>query len=203
MKIILQIELPLQSNTTTITSMNNEHKVVCANAHGFIVYFTDTEKHWFYHYSPQSLSKYARRQLTGKYRQIKKYPKREPVEFSPYQNRLYNDAVYGLRSYSLFQIRSMSWFEKKMIIETHQVAKKHLDVYKKKIICKEVDGFFASWLPFKNPIRQIFEKANGHSDIDLFSDFNLEELNFTNWDIANILIRAGILPATFFLKTAA
>lgn len=183
--------------------MNNEHKVVCADAHGFIVYYTDTEKHWAHYYSPNTLSKYASQQLTGKIRKIKKYPRGEPIEFSRYQSRLYNDAVYGLGSYSRYQIRRMSWFERKMINDTHQAAKKYLDKYKKKVICREVDSFFASWLPIKNPIRRIFEQMNGHSDVDLFSDFNLEELNFTNRDIANILMEAGILPSNFFLVTAA
>lgn len=119
----------------------------------------------------------------------------ERNKLSRKQKLLYNEAMYGLKTYSPKQLYNLSEKEKKQIHQRHVSAQYHLNIWKQEMIIGYSD--------------YILKKTNVHSKIiNLFKtnsepipkwncSMTFNEMNVTRSMIIKRLIQAEVLPENF------
>lgn len=182
--------------------MHNENKVVTASADGFTVYFIDSRKHFHYEYHLPMLPHLQKLQLFGDSYRGKNYQQFEQDVFNAYQNRLYKNAVYGLASYDLPQLRQMNLREKLAIKRIHRLTQQVLNQWKQEIVSKLVDEFLLSVFHKSRWVKDMVASTTEYTNVKETNCFDFSELNISKADIALKLMEQNILPANFFCKAA-
>jgi hypothetical protein len=182
--------------------MINEHKVVTAESNGFTVFYTDSQKHYHYEYDQPLLPYLKKLQLFGDNYKGKKYQQFEADTFTPYQSRLYKDAVYGLNSYSIKQLQAMTTREKQEILRIHRLAQRVINKWKWQIVTGLVDSFMTKTFPRSNILHELVEATKGIMSTREVNTMSFAQLNLTKTDVANKLLQEGILPGNFFKAAA-
>ena len=175
--------------------MFNRNKVVTAGPEGFTVYYIDTQKHFNYEYHQPLLAHLQKLQLFKDSYKDKCY---EQDKFSSYQNRLYKNAVYGLNSYTIDQLKKMDIREKLEIKKKHRLAQYILNQWKHEIICKLVDDFLSAVFFRSKWVRELVQYSDDIRSWKEINRFEFADLNLTKVDIALKLIEQKILPFNFF-----
>ena len=168
------------------------NKVISANAKGITIYPGNKKKHHWISYPENSPLK--KMQVVGELYKHKRY---QPMELSPVQHRLLNEALYGLSQYSPEQLATISLVQKARIAELHQKAQQLLFQWKIDIVNEKVDRILLALLPKSRLVRAItgmsFEDVPGNGKA-----FTLGELGITKDMVAEKLVAAGILPQDFY-----
>jgi hypothetical protein len=184
----------------------NTHKVITAGPDSFTVYYTDTQKSYRHNYDRPLLPYLKKLRLFPDNFQGKSYQEYEMDEFTALQNRIYKDAVYGLNSYSIHQLRSLTTQEKMQIQELHAKAQVVINRYKQEKLNKIVDDFLIKTLPAMFPrnkqLKQLFKKGKGRTCAEVNNTMSFGELSISRKELASKLVEKGILPQTFFQKAA-
>lgn len=178
--------------------MYNRNKTVTAGPDGFTVYYLDEKKHCSYPYHQPLLPHLQKLQWYGDTYKGKHYQQFEQDEFSPYQNRLYKNAVYGLGSYSFEELKKMSLSTKLAIKQTNKLAQQVLNQWKQEIVSKLVDDFLSSVFKKSKGIRNLITYTRNYFNPREVNHFQFAELNIRKVDIALKLIEQKILPDNFF-----
>ncbi|HEY4062276.1 MAG TPA: hypothetical protein VGM30_10270 [Puia sp.] len=188
--------------------MANPNKTSHCNEKSVTVYYTDSKHHFTLPYESNQIQDL---QLHGNSFEGKSYQDRTPSlvfesdVFSPYQNRLYKDALHGLSMYTDKEIATMSFKDKLKIENLHKRAQRVLNEWKQSIVSKEVDDLLLSLFHKSTFLKKsIIERTKNYTNNALTNYQSFAELGISRIDIAKKLIEQGILPRVFFnLKTAA
>ena len=173
--------------------MHNPNKTVSANSKGIVVSFGDVNKHRFIKYESTAVQQI---QLYG----TVKYQKIEHPGFTPIQEQLYAEALYGLNFYTAQELKVMPAEKKRSVIVLYTRVQKLLNRWKQEIICKQVDSLLLAMFP-NSPIVK-FLSENEYYDKDLECPMSLRDLGITSETvIAERLVQAKLLPYNFFKLT--
>ena len=185
--------------------MANPNKTSHCDEKNITVYYTDTKHRYTLPYEPANIQDL---QLYGNSFEGKTYQDKAPSlvyeneVFSPYQNKLYREALHGLSIYSAEEIAVMPFKKKLQIENLHQRAKRILNEWKQTIVSKEVDNLLLSLFYKSTFLRKIIEHTKNYTDNDIICYQSFAELRIYRMDIARKLVETGILPRVFFnLKT--
>lgn len=186
--------------------MVNEHKVVSANTTGFTVYYIDSQRHFTYKYDQPLLPYLKKLKILGDNYKGKRYQEFDCSEFNGYQRRLYKDAVYGLNSYSLRDLRSMTLKEKLEIKKLNHSAQQALNDWKQELVNDMVDDLLIHGLPhcgkLMDKIKAVFQVGERFTSRKEISNLSFADLKLTKRDVALRLMQKGILPQDFFRAAA-
>lgn len=182
--------------------MNNENKVVTAGPEGFTVYYIDSRKHFNYKYHQPLLPYLKKLQVYGESYKGKRYQQFELDEFTPYQNRLYKDAVYGLSSYTITDLKKMSISEKVEIKKINKLAQRILNEWKQEIVSKLVDDFLLNVFYNSRTVKKMIMYSYNYTCEKVVNHLSFAELNISKRHIALKLMEQKILPDNFFLAAA-
>lgn len=160
------------------------------------------KKHFNYGYHQPLLLHLQKLQLFGDSYRGKAYQQFEQDQFTPYQKRLYKDAVYGLSSYGLEELRSMSIRDKLAIKQTHRLAQHILNQWKQEIVTKLVDEFLLSVFYRSQTVKKLVDYSGDYFNLKEINHFEFSELNLSKVDIALKLVKEKILPEDFFRLAA-
>lgn len=183
--------------------MSNSNKVVSAGPDQFIVYYTDTQKHFSYGYSiDRKSSDFIRNfQLFGDKFNEKNYQNsQENQDFTFLQNKLYKEALYGLGAYTFHELKRFKLMDKMEILKTHKKTQKVIHEWKQEMIKDEVDNFLKKVFPHSKTIDSFNKITDDFTSSRMNNSISLSDLHVSKIDIANRLISKKILPETFFEK---
>lgn len=165
------------------------------------VYYEDTNKHFVYDYptSPiESIQMYGN-QLNGV--QIQDMVSTQITDsdvLSEYQNKLYKDAMHGLKHYAKKELESMSEREKTAIFRVNAKTQRVLNTWKQAIINVEVDKLLKVLFPKSKIVDQMIEQTKDKVDDHYISEFSFAELGVDRKNIISKLIKERVLPVTFY-----
>jgi hypothetical protein len=136
----------------------------------------------------------------------KRYQKFDCGEFNSYQRRLYKDAVYGLNSYSLQELRAMTLKEKLEIKKLNHETQQALNDWKQEIVNDMVDDLLSHGIPgferLMDKIRAVLQVGQKFTSRKEISNLSFADLKLTKRDVALKLMQKGILPQDFFRAAA-
>lgn len=181
--------------------MTNENKTFHCTESSITVYYTDSKKHFVHPYeSPmEELQIYGNSYKGVQYQDLSQSKVFDADEFSPYQTMLYKQVLLGLKYFSDEQVRSMSFKKKLAIDKRHKRAQKVLNEWKQLIINKEVDDFLLSWFPHSKFVKNMVNNTHNYTHESVTNYQSFAELNISKKDIADKLIKVGLLPKQFFI----
>lgn len=189
--------------------MINENKVYSAGPNRFTIHYLDTGTSVDYRYKKvvQPVSNYIGNiQLSDKGFRGKTYHRLNQSQLTPYQERLLDDALFGFKTYSLAQLRSMRTRERETIMALYLKTKELLRQWKEKLVNDLVDDYLKHGIPGFDKLQSKMNKALkvGQKFIPQNEcvSFTFEELNITKTDAAYFLFEQGILPEDFFQSAA-
>jgi hypothetical protein len=182
---------------------NNQHKVISCGPQKITIYHLDSNKHRFESYDQPLKSHLDKLQLFGSAYKGKVYQEYEQ-EFTSVQMRQYHDAMFGLKSYSSQQLRSMSQKEKAEIMQMHTAANKVLGKWKQQLASRMVDDMLTKLIPKAKSAKEMIALTKGRTDNTMRVNMTFRDLKVTKAQIAQKLVDKNILPQDFFeLKKAA
>lgn len=184
--------------------MSNSNKVVSAGPDQFVVYYTDTQKHFSYGYSiDQKTSDHIRNfQLFGdRFREKNYQQSHENQDFTSLQNKLYKEAMYGLNAYSFQELKKVGIRDKMEIVKINKLAQKIIHEWKQEMIKDQVDGFLKNLFPHSKTIESFNKITEGFTSSRINNPITFLDLHLSKVDIANRLISKKVLPETFFQTT--
>jgi hypothetical protein len=140
-------------------------------------------------------------EFNSKYQKIdsKTYLKYETNELNSYQNYLYKRALYGIKSLSEEELKTMCTAKQKRIKSVNYRAQQVLNIYKHKITKQLTDKFFSALFP-KSPIAKSLEAYNDIGNDEL-NKLSFKDLGIEKTDIVKVFVEEGILPANFYNLT--
>lgn len=167
------------------------------------VYYEDTKKHFAYEYEDKSIVEDI--QLYGNtYNGVQFQDALMPTlaesndNLNEFQNKLYRDALYGLKNYTEPQLEKMPAYQKKYI--THVNTRTHaiLNKWKQSILNTEIDGLLKALFPESKIIKQMIEKTKDYTTSNLGCPFGLDELGISRTKVIDRLIAERVLPRNFY-----
>lgn len=165
----------------------NQDKTVSANYKGILISFRDVNKHRFLAYEHvDKIQKFG----TVRY---------QPLErnlFNKKQQRIYSQTIHGLRYFEAAQVEKMPLSKREQIVENCAKAQKVLNRWKQQVVSQAVDGFLLALFP-KSPIVKQFTSLPCTDD-EYTDSHTFKELGITQTQIAEKLIKHGLLPNNFF-----
>lgn len=179
--------------------MKHVPKTVTASANGIKIFYDEKKKpHWI-NYEPSTLNNV---QLYGNTLNGNSYQVFEDDTFSPTQQRLYRQVLFGMDMVPLEVAKEMTEKQKRNIYITQRRAKRVLNSWKNQIVASFVDSLF----------KEVFWNSEFTKEMEAFTDsqeeFNDEntlsfsELGINREQIAGKLIEHGFLPKNFFQLAA-
>lgn len=182
--------------------MANPHKTSHCNEKSITVYYTESQKHSKVPYASEKVETI---QLYGNSSDGITYQDRKPSivyesdVFSPYQNRLYKQALHGLAIYTDVELSKMTFRDKLKIENLHRRAQRILNEWKQSIVSTEIDKILLSMFHKSKILRKEFiEKTQNYTNNALTNYQTFAELRITRVDIARKLVDEGVLPPLFF-----
>jgi ribosomal protein S19 len=168
----------------------NLNKTASASKNGVVICYTDVQKHHFLYYENIQVDKHVPLKGVSKYQQL------EFQSFNTTQQKIYNEVVYGLSSFTEKELSEMSKTKKRKIAEKFEKAQRLLNYWKQEIINETVDNFLTKLFP-KSTITKTFVDTKG-VDIHVKNKSSFKDLKITRVMIASKLIEFNILPLNFF-----
>ena len=169
----------------------NPNKTISANSKGITINFGDVNKHKFVYYNNNN-DVVKNIQLHG----TVKYQKIHHPEFNKIQERLYTEAVYGLKAIPNEVLMEMRVEVIRNIQNIHTRAKHVINNYKQEINNNNVDAFLSKLFP-KSPIIKQMLNVKG-TDPMIKVPMSLRDLKITKNMLAQKLIEFKVLPENFF-----
>jgi hypothetical protein len=115
--------------------------------------------------------------------------------YTPYQNKLYKRALYGLRGIDQRELEFMSEERKEMATRLYVKGQIAINLYKQKVTNKLSNMIFEEFFP-DSPITDFFvnysETSKNFKNTLTFKDLNIEKEH-----IITIFMEEGILPKNF------
>ena len=172
--------------------MYNPHKTINATEKGINICFLDkhNEKRTHIMYDKTLFSK---QQIYGnaKYQKIV-----HNNDFNLYQNKLYQELVYGLSTFDEKSISEMSP-EKKYFIKTRQIkAQNAINALKQMIVNSSINSLLLNLFP-KSKLVKTLATVNEYNQ-NYWCKLTFKELNLSKITIAKHLIKHDLLPVNFF-----
>jgi|688.fasta_scaffold716341_1 hypothetical protein len=168
----------------------NPNKTVSANSKGITINFGDVNRHQFVYYSNNDKVRKIQQNGTVKYQSL------EAPEFNRIQQHLYNQAVYGLKSFPNEVIMEMKAEKIRNIQAIHSRAKHVINDYKQEVAAETVDSFLMKFFP-KSPIVKQMINTRG-TDPFIKVTTSLRDLKITPNMLAKRLVHHNVLPENFF-----
>jgi hypothetical protein len=163
----------------------NQSKTISANSKGITINFGDVNKHKFVYYDQ---SKFVNNKTN--------YQAVEEIGFNKVQQRLYAEAVYGLKAIPHEVLMEMRVERIRTIQAIHARAKEVINHYKQEVSNEIVDGYLSSVFP-KSPIIKQMLNVRG-TDSMIKCNLSLKDLKITPKMLSYRLIKHSILPENFF-----
>lgn len=183
--------------------MQNDNKTVHVGAGGITVCYADSNKHHFIPFN-ENYTMLEDIQLYGNSYKGKKYQQGwEQDEFTPYQNQLYRDCLFGINHYSTKDLKKIPLYEKQQIQERHENAQKVLNKWKQQLTIDKVDNFLLGLFPKSALVKQMVQKTNGYTDTRTVNKETFRDLGISKRQVAEKLVEANVLPLTFFTNQKA
>lgn len=115
--------------------------------------------------------------------------------FTPYQNLLYRQLLFGYDAYSKEELASMSPKELKTIKFQYAKTQRVINIYKQKILNKRL----SSWLvPMFYNSTLVKKLCSDSTDKKFFCTLSFKDLNISKEDIVSLLITNKLLPNNFY-----
>lgn len=169
----------------------NPNKTISANSKGITINFGDVNKHKFVYYNNNN-EVVKRIQLNG----TTKYQSIQQPEFNKIQERLYTQAVYGLKAIPNEVLMEMRVEAIRNIQSIHTRAKHVINNYKQEQSNSMVDSFLSKLFP-KSPIIKQMLNVKG-TDPMIKVPISLKDLKITKHMLAQKLVEFKVLPENFF-----
>jgi hypothetical protein len=115
--------------------------------------------------------------------------------FTPYQNLLYKQLVFGYKAYSSEELQKMTQKELVDIKTKYAKAQRIINIYKQEKLTQYVGGFLSQLFP-RSPF--IKELNNFEPDKKFFCTLSFSELNISKQDIVSLFIEKNMLPKNFY-----
>jgi hypothetical protein len=169
----------------------NPNKTISANSKGITINFGDVNKHQFVYYNNNNdVVKLIQRKGTVKYQELEK------SDFNKVQQHLYNQAVYGLKSFPNQVIMEMKTEKIRTIQATHTRAKDVINNYKQEVANTRVDNFLSKMFPNSPIVKQMLNIKGTDPAIKI--PMSLRDLKITPLMLAKKLVEYKVLPENFF-----
>lgn len=162
----------------------NKSKTISANSKGITINFGDVNKHKFVYYDQK------------KFVNKTNYQSVEEPGFNKIQQRLYAEAVYGLKAIPHQVLMEMKTEKIRTIQNTHVRAKDVINTYKQQVSNEYVDSILNSLFPKSPVIKQMINTRGTDSVIKC--NLSLRDLKITPKMLAHRLVKMQILPENFF-----
>jgi hypothetical protein len=169
----------------------NLNKTISANSKGITISFGDVNKHQFVYYNNTN-DAVRRIQING----TAKYQAIEHVQFNKVQQCLYNQAVYGLKSFSNEAIMEMEKDQIRNIKEMHNRAMYIINDYKQEVSNAKVDAFLSRIFPNSPIVKQMLSIKG--TDPSIKVPISLKDLKITSTMLSKKLVECNVLPKNFF-----
>jgi hypothetical protein len=168
----------------------NPNKTISANSKGITINFGDVNKHKFVYYNNNDFVKKI--QIHGK----NTYQSIQEFGFNKIQQKLYAEAVYGLKSIPNEVLMEMRVEAIRNIQSRHTKAKEVINNYKQEVSSNAVDELLTKLFP-KSPVLKQMQNVKG-TDSSINCSLSLKELKISPKMLAERLIKFKILPENFF-----
>jgi hypothetical protein len=168
----------------------NPNKTISANSKGITINFGDVNKHKFVYYSNSEDVRKIQQNGTRKYQSL------EATEFNKVQQHLYNQAVYGLKSFPNVVIMEMKVEKIKSVQAMHLKAKEVINRLKQEVAAENIDSFLMKLFPNSPVIKQMINTKGTDSFINV--NTSLKDLKITPFMLAKRLVYHRVLPENFF-----
>lgn len=168
----------------------NPNKTISANSKGITITFGDVNKHKFVYYNNNDVVKKI--QVRGK----NKYQNIEEFGFNKIQQKLYAEAVYGLKVIPNEVLMEMRVEAIRKIQARHAKAKEVINHYKQEVCNNTVDTLLQKLFPKSPIVKQMCNVKGTDSYIDC--SMSLKELKISSKMLAERLIKFKVLPENFF-----
>jgi len=169
----------------------NQNKTISANSKGITISFGDVNKHQFIYYNNNNdVVKSIQRKGTVKYQELEK------TDFNKVQQQLYNQAVYGLKSFPNQVIMEMKTERIRTVQAIHTRAKHVINNYKQEIASNRVDNFLSKMFPNSPIVKQMLNIKGVDPAIKIPT--SLRDLKITPTMLAKKLVEFKVLPENFF-----
>ena len=169
----------------------NPNKTISANSKGITISFVDVNKHQFIYYNNNNdVVKSIQRKGTVKYQELEK------SDFNKLQQHLYNQAVYGLKSFPNQVIMEMKTEKIRTIHDTHVRAKHVINNYKQEVANVGIDAFLSKLFPNSPIVKQMLNVKGTDPAIKI--PMSLRDLKITPLMLAKKLVEYKVLPENFF-----
>lgn len=183
--------------------MINEHKTFHCTGKNITAHFTDTKKHFVMEYDTKSLVTENIQLYGNTYNGIQFQDKvaqrvADSTILSEFQNKLYKDALHGLKMYSKKELATMPERQRTAIERAHNKAQRILNLWRQTIVNKQVDDFLLALFPHSKMIKEMAECTEGYTNNDVQNEQSFTDLGIDKIQIINKLIQEKILPGTFF-----
>ena len=174
----------------------NTNKTILFDRKGIYIVHQDTNKAPYIYRYESSLRDEL--QLFGR-----KIPNKKQV-FTKTQNRILNEALHGLDYYSDSIKNKMNFKQKLAINSLHSRTTRYMNIWKQSIIVNEVDSILMNLFPNNKWITKLVNDTKEFTNEDLIDVTNMKtevkfsELGIDRFKIVEELVRAKILPITFY-----
>lgn len=167
------------------TNSRNSNKTISVNSNGIIISYTDSNKHQFIRYE----SKDAPRHMPAKYQEFEK-----PV-FNQRQQKMYLEAMYGIKVHPDALVQTMPKRVLMKIITRAVLVQKALNKWKQEIVNQRVDNLFMKLFPESPIVKQLIGIESNDTIICKISN---KDLGLNERLIAQKLVSLNLLPQNFF-----
>ena len=115
--------------------------------------------------------------------------------FTPYQNLLYRQLLFGYEAYSKAELNSMSPQELKTIKFQYAKTQRVINIHKQKILNKRLSALL---VPMFYNSSLVKEFCSDFIDKKFFCTLSFKDLNISKKDIVSLLITNRLLPNNFY-----
>jgi len=115
--------------------------------------------------------------------------------FTPYQNLLYRQLLFGYDAYSKDELDSMSSKELKTIKCQYAKTQRVLNIHKQKILSAILSSFL---VPMFHRSTLVKELCSDFTDKTFFCTLSFKDLQISKQDIVSLLITNRLLPSNFY-----
>jgi hypothetical protein len=167
----------------------NPNKTITANSKGIVISLGDKSKT---RYIPYKSKEVVDIQFFGKV----KYQEFDKPAFNRIQQRLYGEALYGVKAYNDVEIMALSHKEVVRITSVHRRVHFFLNRWKQEIMDSRVNTLFSKLFP-KSSTATAMSSIKGYNRA-YTAKYTFKELGLTQENVARKLVEMGFLPENFF-----